>query len=149
MSIGISEDRQKHIMAVARKMYDIVAANPEKFEITPEDAFLLGYLHDVGYEFAEKQTDHPSVGEHLLVRNRYKYTLEVGHHGIPQTDYSSEALSLLNYADMTTGPAGQDIAIEEWVEDIVARYGEDSAQTKSAKKLAEVVQKFAAEKGIC
>lgn len=62
MSIGVSEGRQKHIMAVARKMYDIVAGSPEKFEISPEDAFLLGYLHDVGYEFAEKQTDHPSFG---------------------------------------------------------------------------------------
>lgn len=148
MAIEISEDRQKHIMAVARKMHDIVASNPGKFEITAEDAFLLGYLHDVGYEFANKQTDHPTVGEHLLVRNRYRYALEVGYHGIPQTNYSSEALCLLNYADMTTGPAGQDMTIRERIDDIVARYGEDSIQTKDAKKLAEIIARFILEKDI-
>lgn len=148
MAIGISEDRQNHIMAVARKMHDIVSANPGRFEITAEDAFLLGYLHDVGYEFCGNQSVHSIIGEHILVRNRYKYALEVGYHGVPQTKYSSEALGLLNYADMTTGPAGQNMTIQERIDDISARYGENSEQTSDAKKLGAIVEHFALEKGI-
>ena len=66
----------------------------------------------------------------------YKYWKEVYYHGIPQDEYDSPMLRLLNYADMITGPAGEYMTIEQRIEDIAKRYGEGSWQDLEARKLA-------------
>ena len=40
------------------------------------------------------------------------------YHGIPQEDYDSAELRLLNYMDITTDPSGDVVTIEERIEDI-------------------------------
>ena len=50
MYVGISNDRMKHILGVARQCYKLAK---EKYKLSEDDsrkAFMLGYLHDVGYE---------------------------------------------------------------------------------------------------
>lgn len=126
----------KHCLSVARKMQDIVEHNPEKYDISLEDAFLLGFLHDIGYEFAVDQKEHAKVGGLLLKRQNYKYWQEVYYHGIAQKEYESKELWLLNYVDMITAPTGEYITVKQRIDDISYRYGEDSWQKKESVDLA-------------
>ena len=72
--IGISENRIHHILGVARKAYKI--AKDMGFE---EDfcrrCFMLGWIHDVGYEFAEKQSEHPDISAEMLLLMNYHHRI--------------------------------------------------------------------------
>ena len=63
------------------------------------------------------------------------------YHGIPQEDYDSAELRLLNYMDITTDLSGDVVTIEERIEDIKQRYGENSYQAQEALKMAEMVRR--------
>ena len=65
MTIGISSDRLKHCLAVARLMYEMAVEKGWQ-ESKCQEMFLLGYVHDIGYEFSEEQLNHPIVGARLL-----------------------------------------------------------------------------------
>lgn len=117
-------------------MQDIVERNPEKFDISSEDAFLLGFLHDIGYEFAEDQKEHAKVGGLLLKRQNYKYWQEIYYHGFAQKEYDTPELWLLNYVDMITSPTGDYITVKQRIDDIADRYGNDSWQIKESVDLS-------------
>ena len=50
----MDEDRIKHSIAVARKMVEI-AKNKNLSEKEINDCFIIGYNHDIGYEFANNK----------------------------------------------------------------------------------------------
>ena len=124
--MNISLERMKHSLEVARKMKILVELEPTKYHINPEDAFLLGILHDIGYEFCNTQDEHAKIGGK-----------EVYYHGIIQYEYNSSLLQLLNFVDMTTGPNGEDMTMEERINDIIKRYGKESKQAKEARELVK------------
>ena len=125
------------MLAVATKMEQAVSKNPNLFDASPEDAFVLGFLHDIGYEFVDEQKDHAKMGGWILKSQGYKYWREVYYHGIPYPGYSSKLLTLLNQVDITTGPTGEYMTIEERLQDIGNRYGKDSRQLQDAMCLAD------------
>ena len=133
----ITIDRMKHSLAVAKKMKELTSADSEKYMCSPEDAFILGWVHDIGYEFSSEQKEHANKGGLLLKEQGYQYWKEVYYHGIPQDEYDSPLLQLLNYVDMITGPTGEYVTVEQRIEDIAKRYGKGSWQDKEARKLAE------------
>ena len=90
-----------------------------------EEMFSLGYLHDIGYEFSE-HSGHNYVGGQLLKSQNYKYFKEVLYHGIPDPEYSSNELDILNYADMHIDGKGNFVTFAERLNDIKNRYGEAS-----------------------
>lgn len=137
----ISDSRIKHILKVAIKMKKYVAENPGKYSCTPDEAFLIGYLHDIGYEYTDIQTEHCYKGGEVLRDQGYKYWQEIYYHGVPQEVYISPELTLLNYVDMTTSPNGEDITLQQRIDDIAVRYGKDSVQVKDAKKVIELIHK--------
>ena len=55
----------------------------------------------------------------------------------------SDELFLLNYADMTTGPNGEDFSFEERLVDIASRFGKEST---AYKKCVIVVEKLKSDK---
>ena len=63
--IGISEDRLHHIIGVARKAYAIAKQRGHSEEFARK-MFMDGWLHDVGYEFSEKQGHHPHESGELV-----------------------------------------------------------------------------------
>ena len=74
--LSISNERLKHSLEVARlmkKSAEDAGWNKQKCE----EMFVLGFLHDIGYEFAEQQCDHASVGGEMLKNQGYKYWKEV------------------------------------------------------------------------
>lgn len=131
-------DRMKHSLAVAKKMKELALAYPEKYSVNPDEAFILGMIHDIGYEFSREQKNHANSGGNILKTQNYKYWREVYYHGIPQTEYDSPMLRLLNYVDMITGPTGEYVTIQERIEDIANRYGKGSLQEQEAVKLVKL-----------
>lgn len=126
-------ERAAHSLAVAKKMrYAVVAEN---LPISPSDAFLIGFLHDIGYEFAPTQEEHARVGGEILRGIGFPYWKEVCYHGIPQDEYESRLLALLNLVDMTTAPTGEPISVEDRLREICKRYGKDSKQANDAREL--------------
>lgn len=121
----MDNDRIKHSLAVANKMVEIgKSKNLNDNEL--EDLFLLGLVHDIGYQF-DKNEDHNIVGGNILKNNNYKYYKEVYYHGIPNSEYKSLYLDILNTADMMIDKYGNDVGFDKRLEDIKSRYGEDSS----------------------
>ena len=137
----ITIDRLKHSLSVAKKMKSLAIENQQKYPVDPDEAYVLGLLHDIGYEFAENQKDHSYIGGRILKEQGYKYWREVYYHGVPQEEYDSVMLRLLNYVDMITGPTGEYMTIRERIEDISRRYGEGSWQEQEAQRLSEIILK--------
>lgn len=65
--VGVTEDRLHHILGVARKAYKI-AKELGYDEDFCRKMFMIGWIHDIGYEFSKNQTDHPSVSFDLVCR---------------------------------------------------------------------------------
>lgn len=127
-------------------MKQIVATAPQKYRCSPQEAFVIGILHDIGYEFSDIQKEHCFRGGELLKEQEYKYWQEIYYHGVTQQQYASQELDLLNYADMTTGPKGENMTLNERIDDIIIRYGNDSAQAKDAQKIIEKLVKAGFQK---
>lgn len=133
------DKRMAHSIAVAIKLKQLSQKLSDKKEYA-EDMFYLGLLHDAGYEFSNIQEEHEQRGGEILKRNGYKYWREVYYHGNPNPPISSPELFLLNYADMTTGPNGETMTLEERVSEIAQRYGEATSQYKTALLIAKQLQ---------
>lgn len=132
----MDEDRLNHSMSVARKM---VAIGKEYHlsEDELKELFLLGYNHDIGYEFCSNNIEHNIVGGKILKENGYKYWQEVYCHGNPNTEYNSLFLKILNMADMQIDKFGNDVGYKKRLEDIKTRYGKDSIQYINAKSVID------------
>ena len=134
--IGISEDRLKHSIGVARKLYSMAAQRGWSQE-RAEEMFVLGLLHDMGYEFIDFQPNHAAYGGRILYRCGYKFAKEIALHGTNQSEYQSEELLMLNTADFLVSAKGEVVTAEERLSDIALRYGEESSQYAEAKSLAK------------
>lgn len=124
----ITSNRWQHILGVARKAKILAQAlrpNDEKYS---EDMFLLGMLHDFGYEFTENGKKHAMVAGQILERSGYKYWQDVVNHSEKATDNMSDETFIINCADLSVSPDGKDITIAERVEDIGRRHGKNSTQ---------------------
>lgn len=135
----MTNDRLKHSLSVAKKMKEIVKGKKQIYKFSPDEAFILGMLHDIGYEFCITQEEHAHIGGEVLKNQGYKFWKEIYFHGVPQEEYSSAELWLLNYVDMITHPNGEYISIHERIEDIEKRYGKDSLQVEEARELAKIL----------
>jgi len=130
----MNDDRLKHSISVGRKMVEL----GKKYNLTEEDLnnlFLLGYNHDIGYEFEKNGVDHNIIGGNILKENGYKFWKEVYYHGNPDSEYNSLYLDILNEADMQIDKYGNDVGFEKRLEDIKNRYGENSKPYLSSKKI--------------
>lgn len=139
----ISESRWQHILGVARKakiLADKLKPNNVQYA---EDMFLLGIMHDLGYEFMESNASHAAIGGEILKRSGYQYWQEVTQHGDETVDDMTDELFILNCADMSTGPNGEDFTFDERLKEIAQRFGKDA---DAYKKCVVEVEKLRAYK---
>lgn len=139
----ISESRWQHILGVARKakiLADKLKPNNVQYA---EDMFLLGIMHDLGYEFMESNGNHAHIGGEILKRSNYKYWKEVALHGDETVKNMSDELFILNCADMSTGPNGENFTFDERLEEIASRFGKD---TNAYKKCVIEVENLRSDK---
>lgn len=142
----ITEDRIKHMLSVARKCYSLAK---EEYHLSEEGArvyFVMGLLHDIGYEFCEENSKHPEVGYNILkILFDHPYAFidiinAIKNHGDPNNiDPESFLNEILNKADLLVDAKGNNVTIEERLSDIGNRYGYDSKNYLDARKMAEIV----------
>ena len=131
-------DRMKHSLAVARKMVEI-GKNLELDEEQIQELFLLGFNHDIGYEFGINE-NHNIIGGTILKNSGYNFWQEVYYHGNPEADYNSLYLDILNEADMKINKYGEVVGYEKRLSDIRSRYGSDSVQYNNALKIIDYLE---------
>lgn len=162
--IGISEDGLHHILGVARKAYDI--AKEEGYnEDFCRKMFMIGWVHDVGFEFSETYKEHPRVSSEMLyqlicMRNKFDMDVPIRtnhaiwYHGqFPEIgDDTTQAARvslvtndewrILNMADMQVDSKGNEVSVTEKLSEIKDKYGEGSEQYKTACEICVAIQKL-------
>ncbi len=151
--IGISDNRLHHILGVARKAYQI-AKDRGHDEIFARKMFMIGWLHDVGYEFSEKQENHPFESGEMIkllfdapqrqihistgwdMESRYDYHTSpsykaIAEHGKYPSEKTEEYI-ILNQADMLIDSDGMEVNVMTRLDGIKNRYGEHSDQYLTA-----------------
>lgn len=118
-------------MALKKKPGDIVFAN---------EMHSLGILHDIGYLNGGDVENHAVIGSEMLEKANFKYWKEVLYHGIPDCDYGSQALKILNIADMTVNSTGMRVCVDDRLYEMASRYGEDSKQYKDMAALRKELE---------
>ena len=119
-----SEDRKKHIYGVAELMKQYAIEN-NLGQRKAEEYYVLGLLHDIGYEFLEPkdyEALHEKCGGGLLKAQGYKYWKEVYYHGKANCKYRSKALDVLNWADMHIDSVGKYVSLDGRLEELSTRY---------------------------
>lgn len=137
---GITENRLKHSLAVARRCYELTQAKEY-----PEDycrqMFLMGYVHDIGYEFCQDRSEHPKIAADILRSLTYvptKMDIAIREHGTFPTALSFE-WRILNEADMTVSSDGRVISAEERLAEIGEKYGFQSETYEKARDICRIV----------
>lgn len=139
LAIGMDENRLRHCHGVGLKASELGRVLFGWSDEKCREMFVMGYLHDVGYQFAHDQAEHEELGGDLLRSLGFAYWAEIFHHGNPDSAYQSNELLVLNLADMLTSKDGSATTIPARLEDIASRYGVESTQYVAAKRLAEVL----------
>lgn len=135
----MDEERLKHSIAVARKMVEIAKEN-RLSEKEIKNCFIIGYNHDIGYEFSKNGINHNKIAGEILKQSGFKYWKEIYYHGIADCKYNSKYLKILNQADMQIDKYGNDVGYNSRLEDIKSRYKEESAVYINCKKLIEKIR---------
>lgn len=138
----VSEDRKKHIWAVA----EFLKKSAIERNMSSEDCeslYTLGLLHDIGYEFAEQEDykNHNAIGGNLLKAQNYKYWKEVYYHGVVNSPYQSRFLDLLNWADMHIDGMGNYVSFDGRLEELSKRYNTPIQNLKSWAMVHELKKK--------
>ena len=143
---ALKDDRRAHSVAVGRKAEDAVAGIAPALRA---DLTAAAALHDIGYAHVETGF-HPLDGARFLARAGFSpvvcnlvvhhsaSTYEAEERGIDLELYAefavdkdlSEAHAVLWWADLTTGPQGHAVTVENWLDEICARYGPDDVVTR-------------------
>lgn len=129
-------DRIKHSYSVALKMQEI----GKSLNLTEEqinELFILGFNHDIGYQFVNDNESHNKIGGEILKQSNYKYWKEVYYHGEINITYSSLYLDILNLADMQIDKSGNDVGFDKRLIEIKNRYKEESIIYKKCYTLIE------------
>ncbi len=137
----MDEYRLKHSLAVARKMVEI-AKEKELSDDDINDCFVIGFNHDIGYEFAINNIEHNIVGGEILKKSNFKYWKEIYFHGEVNIEYKSLFLDILNQADMQIDRQGNDVGYDRRLEDIKNRYGENSIVYSKCHILVEKIRRL-------
>lgn len=135
----MDEDRLNHSISVARKMVQL-AKDKGLSETEIHDCFLIGYHHDIGYEFAQNRMEHNKIGGSILKRCGFKYWKEIYYHGEIDCEYKSLYLDILNQADIQIDKYGSDVGYDHRLDDIKERYGKDSTVYNNCCKLVEKIR---------
>ena len=131
-----TEKRAIHSLKVAQIMQE-KALDLGMTKGKADEMFLLGYIHDIGYQFTEYQETHAHTGGIFLKAQKYTYWKEVYDHGNPEVAEWSDELYLLNFADMHIDPCGIFLSYADRLKDIETRYGRESEQYRNARLVVE------------
>jgi hypothetical protein len=147
-------NRWAHVQAVARQAGRVAAS------FSPEDGDALvaaAFLHDVGYAPSLNRLGfHPVDGARFLRGlGRERLACLVAHHSGARFEAEERGLvdelaafpaeegpvmDALTYADMTTGPAGQPMTLDQRVDEILRRYPPDDPVHRAIVRALPLLQ---------
>lgn len=134
--IGLSDSRLFHMRSVAYKSYKLARNVFKMEEDVARGLFVMGLTHDFAYAFVKNQTEHEHEGGRILKLSGFNWADVVFDHGNPDIESWTDELLILNLADMTTGPNGESLTMDQRLVDIKNRYGPESTQLIRANRLA-------------
>lgn len=132
----ISKERIRHMVSVAEYMHD----NAYKYKLNPEEMYIVGLLHDIGYLFGREQ--HEQSGADILSQMGFSslYTEPIAAHNKPANEEMSpdqeDIHKLLVEADLMVDHLGNTAGIEQRLLGIENRYGK-AEEYDACVRLAE------------
>ena len=153
--IGITDNRLKHMRSVAEECYRL-AKEHGLDEDDARAAYVMGFLHDIGYAFSEKASQHPEIGKQMIncafaplnggipgAGARTAKDADIAdcicRHGHPY-ELDNIFTRILDDADMSVNSKGEKVSHEERLSDITVRYGADSRQARNASLLLKAFE---------
>lgn len=141
-----TNNRMAHVLGVARKCYEVAfkMGLDEKF---CEQMYLIGYLHDIGYDFVDDASNHANAGVELIsslfsVENERFVTAIKKHGSVDLGEVDNLCYLILNYSDMTINSLGESVSMELRLDDIRLRYGEESNVYRDAEKVYSMLKEY-------
>ncbi|MDN5903574.1 HD domain-containing protein [Corynebacterium casei] len=138
--IGIDDRRLLHVREVGRVCAELADSLFGWPESKSREMFILGFIHDVGYEYSSDQQQHEEIGGTILKPMGFKYAQEVYCHGNPEVTEMTHELLILNIADMSVNGSGQRVSFDQRLQDIENRYGVESSQYQNAVALTSKIE---------
>ena len=138
---ALKDDRRAaHPLTVGRKAEAAAAGIAPALRA---DLTAAAVLHDVGYGHVETGF-HPLDGARFLARAGFSAVVcnLVVHHSASTYEVDqdlSAAHAVLWWADLTTGPHGQGVTVEDRLDEICARYGPDDVVTRFVSRARAVL----------
>ena len=126
--MAISENKLLHIIGVAREC-ERLAKEAGLTEREQTACFVMGFLHDIGYERTtpDNATEHPYIGEAIRAHGHKFENLSI---------YDR----ILNQADLTTDFRGNHVTIDERLDSIAFKYGKANKHYITAVKQANTIR---------
>ena len=151
----LEDDRRTHSLAVGRKV------EAEVRRVRPSlraDLVAAAVLHDIGYAHLDTGL-HALDGARFLAAEGFSpvvcnlvvhhtaSTYEAAERGVDLAAYAAfsvvqdlgEAHAVLWWADLTTGPQGQDVTVEDRLDEICSRYGPRETVTRFIERARPVL----------
>lgn len=136
------ESRYRHCYSVGKKMYQY---GKEKLGMTEKKAlnmFVLGNLHDIGYEFNPDSIEHAKViGSALFASYSYSDAIR-DHSTLVDDEYLTLELKLLYFGDATVDGNGNWVTYQERLDDLIARHGADSKVVSDTREIIAKLQEW-------
>jgi HD superfamily phosphodiesterase len=109
-----------------------------EYGLDPQEAALLGWVHDLGYMIGDNRT-HAKIGGDLLRSQGYVHWKEVAAHGTMEGLNTTLGI-LLNKADMSVDSRGDLVSFEARLENVADRYGVESLQVKECTEVINAIK---------
>lgn len=138
----ISENKLKHLIGVARECRRLAKEKGLTTDMC-NAMFIMGLLHDIGYEDVEDST-HGDVGYDLV--KDFGMHLDdccdaILTHGISFDNWSVFD-EILNTADITVSYDGNNVSIEDRLDGIKEKWGSDSVHYQHAVEVVNKLKEF-------
>lgn len=142
----IDENRLKHMIGVARRCYSLAKDEFNMDEEKARQMWLMGLLHDIGYEFMEDEDipNHPIIGFDILSiepERMSDISYAILNHGETDSSWGVNDY-ILNLADMTVDSKGNDVTLADRCRDIEERYGRYSVQSCKALNMVSKINAY-------
>ena len=132
------EDRYKHGYSVGKRMYYYAKYKMWLKEKFCREMFVLGNIHDIGYEFDSYAFGH-DIGL-ASTMEVYKYINEIRYHSRLQHSFDSLAMRLLYYGDSVVDGYGNWCTYEERLQDLEVRYGSNSEVYRASEDIIDYLK---------
>lgn len=144
-NIGITEDRLRRSLSIARKAYKI-ATYMKCGEEFARKMFLIGLIHDIGYEFTQDPDKYPEESGAILASICGGYLSPLSRDSINAikecrkypTKHTPE-YTILNMADMQIDKQGNEVSVTQQLETIKAEFGEHSNEYLTACDICFII----------